>query len=314
MGKAIEIKCPTYAWIQPLTLCNIDSFIASRVLGKRQGEDFRDDTSAVVVHFSPSDEFVSKFPTEGNECEVYNWPIPDFMTASLFVDFAKEIVDAVVKGNTHRFLQLLQPSPELKCKLEERDMWLGEDEDLSKIVRKICEDKLQGRIFPSPKSGIITSIDVLVNEETDPSTEIRRGVKQTLADFIIFDEELQDDEESNSDEDIDVEDEYSSDEEVINEEVQANPEKPCYYPSQIEMALILKKRIHAIMRHYHKIAKLKDAFDDVDFRVFTARYRMLSDQTEKRIRHPDAGVLRREKLEANEESDLRKRIFMYLLS
>ena len=278
------------------------------------GEDFRDDTSAVVVHFSPSDEFVSKFPTEGNECEVYNWPIPDFMTASLFVDFAKEIVDAVVKGNTHRFLQLLQPSPELKCKLEERDMWLGEDEDLSKIVRKICEDKLQGRIFPSPKSGIITSIDVLVNEETDPSTEIRRGVKQTLADFIIFDEELQDDEESNSDEDIDVEDEYSSDEEVINEEVQANPEKPCYYPSQIEMALILKKRIHAIMRHYHKIAKLKDAFDDVDFRVFTARYRMLSDQTEKRIRHPDAGVLRREKLEANEESDLRKRIFMYLLS
>lgn len=80
------------------------------------------------------------------------------------------------------------------------------------------------------------------------------------------------------------------------------------------MALILKKRIHAIMRHYHKIAKLKDAFDDVDFRVFTARYRMLSDQTEKRIRHPDAGVLRREKLEANEESDLRKRIFMYLLS
>ena len=278
------------------------------------GEDFRDDTSAVVVHFSPSDEFVSKFPTEGNECEVYNWPIPDFMTASLFVDFAKEIVDAVVKGNTHRFLQLLQPSPELKCKLEERDMWLGEDEDLSKTVRKICEDKLQGRIFPSPKSGIITSIDVLVNEETDPSTEIRRGVKQTLADFIIFDEELQDDEESNSDEDVDVEDEYSSDEEVINEEVQANPEKPCYYPSQIEMALILKKRIHAIMRHYHKIAKLKDAFDDVDFRVFTARYRMLSDQTEKRIRHPDAGVLQREKLEANEESDVRKRIFMYLLS
>ena len=278
------------------------------------GEDFRDDTSAVVVHFSPSDEFVSKFPTEGNECEVYNWPIPDFMTASLFVDFAKEIVDAVVKGNTHRFLQLLQPSPELKCRLEERDMWLGEDEDLSKTVRKICEDKLQGRIFPSPKSGIITSIDVLVNEETDPSTEIRRGVKQTLADFIIFDEELQDDEESNSDEDVDVEDEYSSDEEVINEEVQANPEKPCYYPSQIEMALILKKRIHAIMRHYHKIAKLKDAFDDVDFRVFTARYRMLSDQTEKRIRHPDAGVLQREKLEANEESDVRKRIFMYLLS
>ena len=274
------------------------------------GEVSRDDTRSVVVHFSPSDEFFSKFQSEGNECEVYNWPIPDFMTASLFVDFAKEIVDAFVKGRNNRFLQLLQDSPQL----DERDIWLGGDEDLSNIVRKICQSKLQGRIVPSPESGIITSIDVLMNEETDPSREIRRGVKQTLADYIIFDEELKDDEESIREEDVDVEDEYSSDEEEINEELQANPEKPCYYPSQIEMAFILKKRIHAIMRYYHKTAKLKDAFDDVDFVVFTARYRMLSDQTEKRIRHPDAGVLPKEELEANEESDVRKRIFMYLLS
>jgi len=65
-----------------------------------------------------------------------------FMTASLFVDFAKEIVDTVVKENNYRFLQLLQPSPELKCKLEGRDMWLGEDEDLSKNVPKICKEEL----------------------------------------------------------------------------------------------------------------------------------------------------------------------------
>ncbi|KAJ7381053.1 GREB1-like protein [Desmophyllum pertusum] len=112
-----------------------------------------------------------------------------------------------------------------------------------------------------------------------------------------------------------VDDEYSSDEEEeIDKEVQANPEKPCYYPAQIEMAAILKKRIDTIMSYYHNIPRLSDVFNDVEFVVYTARYRMLSDQTEKRICHPDAGVLSREELESRDDCNGKKRMFMYVRS
>ena len=70
------------------------------------------------------------------------------------------------------------------------------------------------------------------------------------------------------------------------------------------------------MWHYHKIARLKDVFNDVDFLVYTARYRMLSDQTEKRIYHPDAGVLPKEELKVRKELNANncKMMFMYLPS
>ncbi|XP_015755035.1 PREDICTED: uncharacterized protein LOC107334600 [Acropora digitifera] len=82
----------------------------------------------------------------------------------------------------------------------------------------------------------------------------------------------------------------------------------------MEMADILKKRIKTIMRHYHDIDELSRTFDDVDFVVYTARYRMLSDQTEKRICHPHAGVLSKEELEARHEGNVQKRMFMYVRS
>ena len=90
----------------------------------------------------------------------------------------------------------------------------------------------------------------------------------------------------------------------IDDSSHSNPEKPCYYPTQIEMAAILKQRIEAIMEYYHGIAKLGDAFDDIDFAVYTARFRMLSDQTEQRLLHPDAGVL-------SEKCKGKKKMFMY---
>ena len=95
----------------------------------------------------------------------------------------------------------------------------------------------------------------------------------------------------------------------IDDASHSNPENPCYYPTQIEMAAILKQRIEALMEHYYGIAKLGDDFDNVDFTVYTARFRMLSDQTEQRICHPDAGVLSEKELILHKNGE--KKMFMY---
>ena len=95
----------------------------------------------------------------------------------------------------------------------------------------------------------------------------------------------------------------------IDDASHSNPENPCYYPTQIEMAAILKQRIEALMEHYYGIAKLADDFDNVDFTVYTARFRMLSDQTEQRICHPDAGVLSEKELILHKNGE--KKMFMY---
>ena len=279
-----------------------------------------------MVHFSTSDETDCTFPQEGNYHDVYYWQAPDFLTESLFVDFLTEIVDAVSDRDTQRFLRLFQPSPELKDELvrlnQKRKRWfIGYEDDnaFSLRVREVCSNFCSigdfVSIYPSQGSLSIKSIDVLVNKETDPSGELRRRINQTLAADVASYEELEAVEEPEDSEDVFVEDKYSSDEdEEIDEEVQANPEKPCYYSPQIEMAAILKKRIDTIMWHYHKIAELSDVFDNVEFTVYTARYRMLSDQTEKRICHPDAGVLSKKELEARNECSAKKRMFMYVHS
>ena len=279
-----------------------------------------------MVHFSTSDETDCTFPQEGDYHDVYYWQAPDFLTESLFVDFLTEIVDAVSDRDTQRFLRLFQPSPELKDELvrlnQKRKRWfIGYEDDnaCSLRVREVCSNFCRIgdfiSIYPSQGSQSIKSIDVLVNKETDPSGELRRRINQTLAADVASYEESEAVEEPEDSEDVVVEDKYPSDEEEeIDDEVQANPEKPCYYSSQIEMASILKKRIDTIMWHYHKIAKLSDAFDDVDFTVYTARYRMLSDQTEKRICHPDAGVLSKKEREARNECNSKKRMFMYVRS
>ena len=78
------------------------------------------------------------------------------------------------------------------------------------------------------------------------------------------------------------------------------------------MAAILKQRIEALMESYHQIAKLGDFFNDIDFTVYTARFRMLSDQTEQRICHPDAGVLSEKELILHKKPTKgEKKMFMY---
>ncbi|KAJ7381037.1 hypothetical protein OS493_004633 [Desmophyllum pertusum] len=286
-----------------------------------KGEVFRDETIPVVVHFSLSEDTVCTVRLEGDYDDVYYWQIPDFMTDSLFADFLTDIVDAISDQDqldTKKFLQLLHPSPEELRRLnQKRIKWFYVSDD--ETHRRVRENvKSFGDIVPYPSIGNITSVDVRINNETDPSGELRSKINQLIASTNINIEcYAESDGAEETDECLDsfVDNENLSDEEEeIDKEVQANPEKPCYYPAQIEMAAILKKRIDTIMSYYHQIPRLSDVFNDVEFVVYTARYRMLSDQTEKRICHPNAGVLSKEELESRKDCSGKKRMFMYVRS
>ena len=251
--------------------------------------------------------------------KVFYWQTPDFMTSFLFTDVLTEIVDTLSNRDTERFIQLFDPFSSLWDELQrwnkKRVKWFDGDKTCSRI-REACsqEKSISDFVFLSPSQGSIISIDVRINDETDPFGELRGLINQLIESTKTAGNEESDvDEETDQVNDAFVDEKYSSDEEEeIDEQVQSNPERPCYYPSQIEMSAILKKRIDTIMLHYHNISRLSDAFDDVEFAVYTARYRMLSDQTEKRIRHPDGGVLSTEELKSQrDDCDKKKRMFMY---
>ena len=277
-----------------------------------------------MVHFSISEDTVCIAPPGGDYNRVHYWQAPDFLDSSLFVDFLTEIVDAISDRDPQKFLELLDPAPALWDELQrwnrKRKRWFDDQTCLLRVREECSNFHSTGdfiSLFPPEGSVSIPSADVLVNNVFDPSGELRKRISQYIAaDIALYEEvEFESAEETEERQDVCVDDTYpSDDEEEIDEAEEANPEKPCYYPSQIEMATILKKRIDTIMRHYHKIAKLSDAFDDVEFAVYTARYRMLSDQTEKRICHPDAGVLSKQELKSRKEWNGKKRMFMYVRS
>ena len=260
----------------------------------------------VVTCSSSGDTVFIKFELEEHHCgEQY----------SLSVDFVTEIVDAVTDQNTEKLLQLLEPSSkvwgELQALNEKRKRWGDHDDEIFPKVRKRCAT-LEDIISVHPESqGKIRSVDVRISDETDPSGEVRKHIEETkVIDSSDCDSEITAD--FHESQDLSDNDSYPPDKkEKIEEEDQANS---CYHTTQMEMADILKKRIKTIMRHYHGIDELSRAFDDVDFVVYTARYRMLSDQTEKRICHPHAGVLSKEELEARHEGNVKKRMFMYVRS
>ena len=241
------------------------------------------------------------------------WPIPDLKNESLFADLFKKIVDTVYNRDTGGLAQLLEPCSllweQLEVKYQERFGWFEDHEIYSKVRKRCSDEKIADFIslYPS-EPGIISAVDIRIDNEIDPSGELRRLICQRVAEDKA--------DETEESEDICEDDKYEGkraddQEEETGIEVQANPEKPCYYPAQIEMAAILKKRIDTIMSHYHNISSLSDAFNDVEFAVYTARFRMLSDQTEKRICHPDAGVLSQEELKSPDNSGRKKRMFMY---
>ena len=234
---------------------------------------------------------------------------------SLFADFVTEVVDAVDDQSMKKVLHLLEPSSELWVELqasnEKRKRWGHHDDEIFAKARKRCA-ALEDLISVYPESqGEIRSVDVRISDENDPSGKLRKRIKEIkVVDNSDSDSEIIGDFQES--EDLCDNDSYPPDKkEKIEEEDQANS---CYYTTQMEMADILKKRIETIMRHYHGIDELSSAFNDVDFVVYTARYRMLSDQTEKRICHPHAGVLSKEELEARHDGNVKKKMFMYVRS
>ena len=237
---------------------------------------------------------------------------------SLFLDLLPEIVDAFIERDTSKFRKFLNPLPDLKKDLQDwnkkRKGWLIEmdDDALLQKIRDRINSSAKELICPYLAHGKITCLDVTVQDDFDPTGELQKVIETNAADVSDTESEAGEDTSIGEEKDDCVVDENAPDEgKEIDDATRSNPEKPCYFPIQIEMAEILKQRIEAIMKYYHRIANLSDAFDDIDFTVYTARYRMLSDQTEQRICHPDAGVLSEEELTSHKGGNGKKRMFMY---
>ena len=257
--------------------------------------------------------WVSYYTTGETKCTFQLGNVDDGVNYSLFLELLLEIVDAYIKRNTKKFCRFLKLLPDLKEHLQDlnqrRKEWFRIDDDA--FLEKICDEinrSAKGLICPYLERGKISSLDVIVQDDYDPAGELQKVIETNAAKNSDTDSEADEGEEKD---DFDVDENPPGEGKEIDDTSHSNPEKPCYYPTQIEMAAILKQRIEAIMEHYHKIANLSDYFDDIDFTVYTARYRMLSDQTEQRLCHPDAGVLSKEEVMLHKERKGKKRMFMY---
>ena len=267
------------------------------------------DTLPFVVKYYTSEETKCTFQLSNED---------DGETYSLFLDVVSEIVDALTERDTKTFCKFLNPLPDLKKELQRinkrRRGWRrGPDDDalLQRVLNKI-NSSAKELICPYQAHGKITCLDVTVQDDFDPSGELQKVIETNAAEVSDIESEAGEDTSIGEEKDDCVVDENPSNEgKEIDDATRSNPENPCYFSTQIEMAAILKQRIEAIMEHYHKIANLSGYFNDIDFTVYTARYRMLSDQTEQRLCHPDAGVLSKEEVMLHKEGKGKKRMFMY---
>ena len=261
---------------------------------------------------------VNYYTSGETKCTFQLRNVDDDENYSLFLDLLSEIVDACITRKTKKFCKFLYPSPDLKKGLQDlnrkRKGWPFEidDDALLQKIRDKINSSAKELICPYPAHGKITCLDVTVQDDFDPKGELQKVIETNAAEVSDTESEAGEDTSIGEEKDDCVVDESPPDEgKEIDDVTRSNPEKPCYFPTQIEMAAILKQRIEAIMEYYYGIAKLSDAFDDIDFTVYTARYRMLSDQTKQRICHPDAGVLSEEELTSHKEGNGKKRMFMY---
>ena len=268
-----------------------------------------EDTLPFVVKYYTSEETKCTFQLSNeDDGEIY----------SLFLDVVSEIVDALTKRNTKKFCKFLNPLPNLKKELqgfnETRRGWQFKTDDeawLQTILNEI-NSSAKELICPYQVHGKITCLDVTVQDDFDPTGELQKVIETNAAEVSDTESEAGEDTSIGEEKDDCVVDENPPNEgKEIDDATRSNPENPCYFSTQIEMAAILKQRIEAIMDYYHDIANLSDYFDDIDFTVYTARYRMLSDQTEQRLCHPDAGVLSKEEVMLHKERKGKKRMFMY---
>ena len=146
------------------------------------GEVFRDDTLPVVVNFSFNE-------LQDNHDGVYSWRAPSGMTESYFVDFLTEVVNEIVftevsKKETGRFLDLLFPTPALLPMLQKLNqtrikLLKRNDEDTTSILRESLAG-FERIIVPYPSHGNIVSVELEMNNETDPTGEMRRKINQIL--------------------------------------------------------------------------------------------------------------------------------------
>ena len=261
---------------------------------------------------------VNYYTSGETKCTFQLKNVDDDENYSLFLDLLSNIVDAVNKLDTKRFCEFLNPLPDLKKDLRDwnkrRKEWPVEidDDALLQKIRDRINSSAKEIICPYPVHGKITCLDVTVQDDFDPKGELQKVIETNAAEVSDTESEAGEDTSIGEEKDDCVVDENPPDEgKEVDDVARSNPEKPCYFPTQIEMAAILKQRIEAIMEYYYGIANLSDAFDDIDFTVYTARYRMLSDQTKQRICHPDAGVLSEEELTSHKEGNGTKRMFMY---
>ena len=261
---------------------------------------------------------VKYYTSEETKCTFQLSNEDDGEIYSLFLDVVSEIVEALTERDTKTFCKFLNPLPDLKKELQHFNKWrrgwrCGTDDDalLQKVLNKI-NSSAKELICPYLAHGKITCLDVTVQDDFDPSGELQKVIETNAAEVSDIESEAGEDTSIGEEKDDCVLDENPPNEgKEIDDATRSNPENPCYFPTQIEMAAILKQRIEAIMDCYHGIANLSDEFDDVDFTVYTARYRMLSDQTEQRLCHPDAGVLSKEEVMLHKERKGKKRMFMY---
>ena len=272
----------------------------------------------ILLHISHREESecANQDETNASNTQVLYINYSQVIDENLFPDLLNHLANAFLSKDYDRFWNVVKCSFEILEELKKGNQFRTSYFMTDKYVFQEVRDRVSGKknISYHPGSGNIVCVSVLFNNEVDPTGDMRRK----MFDFVREDEEeyeceISDKEKETQDSSV-IDDLPSDAEEEIDEGVQATPERPCYYPSQIEMARILKNRIETIMEHHNNISSLSKAFDDVEFVVYTARYRMLSDQTEKRIFHPDAGVLSRKELETRDEENRKKRMFMYVRS
>ena len=261
---------------------------------------------------------VKYYTSEETKCTFQLSNEDDGEIYSLFLDVVSEIIDALTERDTKTFCKFLNPLPDLKKELQHfnkrRRGWQcrTDDDALLQNVLNEINSSAKELICPYLAHGKITCLDVTVQDDFDPSGELQKVIETNAAEVSDIESEAGEDTSIGEEKDDCVLDENPPNEgKEIDDATRSNPENPCYFPTQIEMAAILKQRIEAIMDCYHGIANLSDEFDDVDFTVYTARYRMLSDQTEQRLCHPDAGVLSKEEVMLHKERKGKKRMFMY---
>ena len=244
-----------------------------------------------------------------NAC-VYFWDSPIFMDESQFADFLQRIVfkknDADVLNKYIHYKEKNLKSEILPCN-ETRFYNRVEDSEVYEKIRKVVEG--DDTLCIDYEENRIVSLYLLISDENDPKCKIRKELTKKHLQMIKVQEDEEDDSAEKETYPSKTTDTITVEEEEVESEdkLPSRPGKPCYYLSQREMGIILKSRVDAIMKHYHGIDNLSDHFEDVEFVIYTARYRMLSKQTEERLKHPDAGVL--------PDYDAGKdRMFMYVFS